>query len=331
MTLITSGRRFLSAFGIAVLALTGAGTVLAQDAADWPTKPIELLVLNAPGGASDVFARQLAAAAQGVFSQPVVVVNKPGGGGATQMAAIRSAAPDGHTIGVSVMTHFTAMQTNLAGTFAPEDFSWIALLQEDSYLLYVAEESPFKTFADVVDAYAGKDQPISIGGFGPIGSAANIASYLVFESAGITQNWVSFDASSETVTNVLGGHVEIGAGNPNAVLEFVAAGRIRVLGVLAAERSASLPEVPTFAELGYDANTNWANVRGIFGPKDMPADIQQKIAEGMFAAMQTPEFQAFQTAAGIKGLTVGPEEFATFVEQVVEVARVGLQAVGISQ
>lgn len=330
MELLTSGRRLASALGIACMALATGGIAYAQNA-DWPTKPIELLVLNAPGGASDVFARTLAAAAHGVFSQPIVVVNKPGGGGATQMAALRAAEPDGHTIGVSVMTHFTAMQTSLAGTFAPDDFSWIALLQEDSYLLYVSEDSPFKTFADVVDAYAGKEEQISIGGFGPIGSAANIASHLIFESAGITQNWVSFNASSETVTNVLGGHVEIAAGNPNAVLEFVAAGRLRVLGILSAERSASLPDVPTFAELGYDANTNWANIRGIFGPKDIPADIQQKIAEGLFAAMQTPEFQTFQTAAGIKGLTVGPAEFDAYVEEVIEVARVGLEAVGIAQ
>ncbi len=134
MRLFSSGRRLASAIGISCMTFAWAGLVHAQDA-NWPTKPIELVVLNAPGGASDVFARSLAAAAQDVFSQPVVVVNKPGGGGATQMAAIRAAAPDGHTIGVSVMTHFTAMQTNLAGTFAPDDFSWIAMLQEDSYLL----------------------------------------------------------------------------------------------------------------------------------------------------------------------------------------------------
>lgn len=329
MTFLIS-RRLACSAGFASMALATVGIARAEEA-DWPTKPIELLVLNAPGGASDVFARTLAEAAKDIFSQPIVVVNKPGGGGATQMAALTAAAPDGYTIGVSVMTHFTAMQTNLAGTFAPEDFSWIALLQEDPYLLYVSTDSPYKTFADVVDAYSGQDKQIAVGGFGPIGSAANIASHLIFESAGIQQNWVSFDASSETVTNVLGGHVEIGAGNPNAVLEFVEAGRLRVLGILSAERSASLPDVPTFGELGYDANTNWANMRGIFGPKGIPPEIQQKIAEGLFAAAQTAEFQTFQNAAGIKGLTVGPAEFDAFVDEVVEVARVGLEAVGVSQ
>ncbi len=227
------------------------------------------------------------------------------------------------------MTHFTAMQTNLAGTSSIEDFSWIAMLQEDSYLLYVSTDSPFKSFADVVEAYGGKDTQISVGGFGPIGSAANIASHLILESAGVRQNWVSFDASAETVTNVLGGHVEIGAGNPNAVLEFVEAGRLRVLGILSEERSPSLPDVATFAELGYDANASWANIRGVFGPAGIPADIQQKIAEGLFEAMQTPGFQTFQTAAGIRGLTVGPVEFAAFVEEMADVARIGLKAAGV--
>ncbi len=301
----------------------------AQQAGDWPNRPIELIVLNAPGGASDVFGRALAHAAQGVFSQPIVVINQPGGGGATQMAAVRSAAPDGYTIGVNTLSHFTSMQSNLAGVFSPDDFSWIALLQEDAYLVYVSTESDYDSFADVIAAHADGDG-VTVGGFGPIGSTANIAAHVVMEAAGIEQNWVSFDSSSATVANVLGGHVEIAVGNPGAVAEFVEAGRIRVLGVLAAERSPALPEVPTFAELGLDANPDWTQIRGIFGPAGIPMEIQQAIAEGLFEAVQEAEFQTYQRRSGIRGLHLGPAEYAEYASEATEAARGGLQAVGIA-
>lgn len=302
---------------------------ISQQVGDWPNRPIELVVLNAPGGASDVFARALAHAAENVFSQPVVVVNRPGGGGATQMAAVRAAEPDGYTIGVNTLSHFTSMESNLAGVFSPADFSWIALLQEDAYLVYVATDSGYESFADVVEARAG-GEPLAVGGFGPIGSTANIASYMVMEAAGLEQNWISFDSSATTVANVLGGHVEVGVGNPGAVVEFVEAGRVRVLGVLAAERSPALPDVPTFAELGIDANTGWTQIRGIFGPAGIPEDIRQAIAEGFVAAARDAEFQTYQERSGIRGLTMGPADYAVYVSAATEAARAGLQAVGVA-
>jgi tripartite-type tricarboxylate transporter receptor subunit TctC len=319
-------------FAIAAV-LTGLACVAQaeESAADWPSKPIEIVVLNSPGGASDIFARHLARAAEPIFGQPVVVVNKPGGSGATQMNVVKSAKPDGYTIGVNTLSHFTALKTNLAGTFSKDDFDWISLLQEDSYLLFVNADSPYKTFGDLVSAVKAEGGAVNIGGFGAIGSTSNIATELVTNAAGIETNWISYKSSSDTVVAVLGGHVTVGSGNPGPIMEFLQAGRVRVLGVLANERSPVLPDVPTFAEQGIAVGGDWSQVRGIFAPKGVPEDIQEKIADAMKIAIQDPEYLNYQTTSGIVSKFLGPVEYRAYVDRLDTLAQEGLAAAGISQ
>lgn len=322
-------KKLLGVTTFAALGALGSAAAAETEAADWPQKPIEIVVLNGPGGASDIFARNLARAAEPAFGQPVAVLNKPGGGGATQMSVVKSAKPDGYTIGVNTLSHFTGMKTNLAGTFSKDDFEWIALLQEDSYLFFVTADSPYQSFGDLVAAAKARSEPINFGGFGPIGSTGNIATELVTNAAGIETNWVSYKSSSDTAVAVLGGHVEVGAGNPGAIMEFLEAGRLRVLGVLANERSPILPDVPTFAEQGIDADGSWQQIRGIFAPKGVPAEIQEKIAAALKTAIEDPDYQAYQAAAGISARFMGPDEYRSHVARLDELAAEGLTAAGV--
>lgn len=298
-------------------------------AQDFPTKPIEIIVQNAPGGASDIFARTLARSAEDVFGQPVIVVNRAGGGGAAQMAAVRAAAPDGYTIGVNTLSHFTAMLTNLDGVFAPDDFSWIAQVQQDAHVLFVREDSPYQTFSDLVSGQA--DASIVVGGYGAVGSIANIATRLVTDTADLTVDWVGYDSSTEAITGLLGGHVQMAVANPGPVLDFARAGRVRILGVLSEERSSAFPDVPTFLEQGIDANPGWQQIRGIYGPAGIPENISQILADGLIEAMQSEEFQRYQDETAIEGLAVGPAEYAARVEALMQDAREGLASVGIAK
>lgn len=308
-----------------------SGPAAAEDPAKWPSRPIEIVVQNAPGGASDVFARMLARAAEPIFGQPVVVVNKAGGGGATQMAAVKAARPDGYTIGVNTLSHFTAMLTNLKGTFKPADFSWIALLQNDAHVLFVRADSPDKDFASLVARVKANGGTITTGGYGAVGSIANIATQLVSDSAGIGVNWVGYNGSPEAIAGLLGGHVELGVANPGPVMEFARSGRVRILGILATERSPVLPDVATFSELGYAADGNWQQIRGIYGPAGIPAEIQQKIADGLIRASQTPEFAKYQADVGIVGAALGPQDYAARVQVLLGLAENGLTASGLVQ
>ena len=298
-------------------------------AQDFPTKPIEIIVQNAPGGASDIFARTLARSAENVFGQPVIVVNRAGGGGAAQMAAVRAAAPDGYTIGVNTLSHFTAMLTNLDGVFAPDDFSWIAQVQQDAHVLFVREDSPYQTFSDLVSGQA--EASIVVGGYGAVGSIANIATRLVTDTADLTVDWVGYDSSTEAITGLLGGHVQMAVANPGPVLDFARAGRVRILGVLSEERSSAFPDVPTFLEQGIDANPGWQQIRGIYGPAGIPEDISQILADGLIEAMQSEEFQRYQDETAIEGLAVGPAEYAARVEALMQDAREGLASVSIAK
>ncbi|WP_169308885.1 Bug family tripartite tricarboxylate transporter substrate binding protein [Paracoccus gahaiensis] len=304
--------------------LTFSAPALAQD---FPTKTIEIVVQNAPGGASDIFARTLARSAEEVFGQPVIVVNRAGGGGAAQMAAVKAAAPDGYTIGVNTLSHFTAMLTNLQGVFAPEDFSWIAQVQQDAHVLFVREDSPYQDFGALVEGQA--DTPLAVGGYGAVGSIANIATRLVTDSAELSVDWVGYDSSTEAITGLLGGHVQMAVANPGPVLDFARAGRVRILGVLSEERSPAFPDVPTFAEQGFESNAEWQQIRGIYGPAGIPDDIRQILADGLIAATQTEEFQRYQDETAIEGLAYGPAEYAERVEAMMDLAREGLASVGI--
>lgn len=326
MTSVT--RRTICAAGLLCLAV---GSASAQEAAGWPDRPIELVVLNGPGGASDIFARALGRAAEPIFGQPVVVINKPGGGGATQLSVVRAAEPDGYTLGVNTLTHFTAMETNLKGIFSPGDFSWIALLQQDAYLLFVDAKSPYQTFGDLVAGAKAKGGAVTIGGFGTVGSTSNIAAQMVLGETGLTSSWVGYDATTDVVVGVLGGHIELGSGNPGPVMEFAKAGRVRILGIASAERIQVLPDVPTFAEQGYAVDTGWQQIRGLFGPAGIPAEIQEKIAAGFFKAMQDPEFQKYQTESGIIGAEMVPEAYAAYVSDMSALAEDALKKLGIAQ
>ncbi len=314
--------------GALVSAMLLALPASAQDAANFPAKPIEIVVQNAPGGASDIFARTLARSAEKVFGQPLVVVNRAGGGGAAQMAAVKASAPDGYTIGVNTLSHFTAMQTNLKGVFSPEDFSWIAMVQQDAHVLFVRADSPHETFAQFIEATKTGSKPVTAGGYGAVGSIANIATKLVIDSAGVEMDWVSYDASTEAITGLLGGHIELAVANPGVAAEFAEAGRVRILGVLAEERSPTFPEVQTFAEQGYDADPEWQQIRGIYGPAGIPDGIKQKLADGLIEAMQSEEFQRYQEQSAITGTRFGPQEYAERVNSMIELARKGLEATG---
>ncbi|MFV0336438.1 MAG: tripartite tricarboxylate transporter substrate binding protein [Tropicimonas sp.] len=313
---------------IVVATIFVAGSAVAQDG--WkPEGPVELILHTKPGGGTDVFARTLSAALEPEIGQSLVIVNAPGGGGATQMSKIRAAKPDGLVLGANTVTHFTNMLTNLRGTFSPDDFSWIALAQLDSSMIFVRTESPLNNMADLVALARERNGDVNIGGFGPVGSFPNIAMTMLEEATGVTFNWVAFESSSDISAAVLGGHVDVGINNLGPVMELFNAGRLKGLGVLADERLASLPDMQTWAEQGIEADTSWQQVRGIYGPKGIAPELQQQIADAFHKAMQSESYQTYARAAGVQDGELGPVEYTAFVEQLMSVAETQLKAAGL--
>ncbi|MCR4265175.1 tripartite tricarboxylate transporter substrate binding protein [Nitratireductor sp. ZSWI3] len=320
--------RFTRAIALAATAAVSVTTTaLAQD--NWPDGPLEVVMHTKPGGTSDIFIRTLAQSLEPQIGQPIVVTNAPGGGGATQMAKVRSAKADGLTLGINTLTHFTSMQTNLKGTFSPDDFSWIASVQEDPILFFVREDSPYQTFADVIAAARENPATISIGGFGPVGSMQHIGTSILENATDTKFNWIGYESTPDILTALLGGHVDIGVSNLGPTAPYFEAGRIRGLGVLNNERLEGLPELATFGEQGIDVDTSWIQVRGVFGPKGMPMELQQQIADAFHDAMKADSYQNYARSTGVSDSWMEPADYSDFVSNISEVARTQLTAAGV--
>lgn len=320
------------AFALSVVIFGGLDVQNAYAAEDaFPNKPITIVVHTGAGSSTDIFARELAQGAGKVFGKPVVVVNRPGGSGATQMAFIKSAAPDGYTVGVNTASHLTAMQTNLKGVYKWQDFSWITLNQLDPYITVVAADSPYKTLKDLVEAGKKDGVNLKVGGFGTVGAAHNIAFNLLADKAQMPFTWVSYTGGPQAMTALLGKHIDVVNTNPGPALQFAEAGRVRILGILDDKRADSLPQVPTYAEAGYPVDSSWKQIRGIFGPKQIPTEIQKKLADGFFKAMQTPAFQKYMKETAQIAGTQGPTEYPAFVEKMDGIGSDWLKKLGLAK
>lgn len=327
MTISTLKKMMLGVTCAATLALGTAQGALAEDWA--PEGPVEFVLHTKPGGGVDVYTRTLAKELEPIIGQSIVVVNAPGGGGATQMAKMRAAKPDGLTLGVNTVTHFTGMLTNLRGTFTPDDFEWIALSQIDPILFFVSKESELNSITDLVALAKANGGEVNIGGFGPVGSMQNIGMGMLEEAAGVKFNWVAFESTPDIIASVLGGHVDVGVSNLGPALSFFEADRLKGLGVLGEKRLGTLPDMQTFGEQGYDVDTNWLQVRGVFGPKGMPLELQQQIADAIHKAMASESYQTYARASGVEDSDFGPVEYAEFVKNLTALAEKQLTAAGL--
>lgn len=320
---------FKALIGAVCMAAGLAAPACAEDAADYPSRPIEFIVQSSAGSSSDTFARELAKAAEPILGQPIAIVYKPGGGGASQMSYISGARPDGYTIGVNTLTHFANMAGLLKGTFSPEDFTWIAMIQEEPHVYVALADAPYNDFAEFAEYVNAKGAPATVGGYGPLGSTVNIAANVGLSAADLPYNWVSFNASSEAVTSLLGGHLEMVAMPPSNALEYVRAGRIKIIAITTSERSDVIPDTPTVTEVGYDIDTSWQQIRGVYGPAGIPDDILAKLSGALLQAAETEEFQTYMHQVGITTRLKGSEEYTAYGKGLMTTATAALEALGL--
>ncbi|MFN4155832.1 MAG: Bug family tripartite tricarboxylate transporter substrate binding protein [Paracoccaceae bacterium] len=323
MTLWNFKTTFTAAACAAVLGL--AGPAAADDV--WkPSGPVSFVMHTKPGGGTDVMVRALAHSLEPMIGQTLVVENAPGGGGATQMAKVRTAKPDGLTLGINTVSHFTAFLTNLDGVFSADDFEWIALMQIDPILVFSEKDASVATIADLVELARSKPGQVNVGGFGPVGSMQHLGMTMLEQEAGVTFNWVAFESTPDIIAAVMGGHVDVGVANLGPVIEFFEADRLKGLGVLGDERLASVPDMQTFGEQGFNVDTSWLQVRGVFGPKGIDPALQQQIADAIFTAMEAETYQTYARSAGVEDGTQGPVEYTAFVDRILTIAEAQLKA-----
>jgi tripartite-type tricarboxylate transporter receptor subunit TctC len=255
--------------------------------AQYPTKPITLIVGYAVGGITDVSARALCGSATKFLGQPIVVMNKPGGGSAVSIAFLKNEKPDGYSLatlspGAIISAHVRKLPYDVTKDFTP-----ILAYAENFSGVVVRADSPWKTFKELHD-YA-KDNPGKIKYSTP--GVATIH-HLAMERMGLQEGikWVHipYQGGQPAVTGLLGGHVDVAASSPEWI-PHVKAGRLRLLATYSGTRFPKFPEAPTWMELGYNIAVKITT--SVIGPKGIPGPIVDKLHGALKTGLDDPNFK----------------------------------------
>jgi tripartite-type tricarboxylate transporter receptor subunit TctC len=259
----------------------------------YPTRPVTIVAPYPPGGAADLTARPFAPALERALKQPVVVLNKPGAGGAVGTQSVAVAKPDGYTILLTVFSISTIpeadRQAGRTPTFTRDQFVPVARLNADPTLLMVPADAPWKSVKDLVEDAKKRPNEIIYASAGPY-TVAHMAVEVFMQAAGIKLRHLPTTGGGPAMTAVLGGHASLAMLSTGAVTPQVKGGKVRVLANSGAKRLAAFPELPTLKELGYDVEVYlWT---GLFTPKDVPAHALKTLREATRQAVQDAEFKA---------------------------------------
>lgn len=300
--------------------------------AEYPDHPIRYVLHVSAGGATDVMARKLGSELQKVLGQPFVIENRPGGRGASQMAELTHSVPDGYTIGSATNTHISVFQQSLK-QYNINSLSWIAKLVYEPFVFVVRKDSNINDMKDLIGAIKKDPGKVVISGF-VRGSGSHVAWEMLMHAEKLPSNsvnWVPYNSVRDGVVAVLGGHGLATVAYVGLVKDQVAAGNLRVIGVMADKRVEQLPEAKTLKEQGIDVPTGWQQWRGVIGPKGMPADVQNKLAGAIQKVMSSDEMKMFVHNDLLVADYMGPADFSKFVGEQDTITRDWLKQLGFSK
>jgi tripartite-type tricarboxylate transporter receptor subunit TctC len=299
----------------AALALAGLLLVVpVASAADYPTRPVTVVVAFPPGGASDVLARILGRKLEPLLGQPFVIDNRPGAGGNVAAEAVARAAPDGYTL---LEANNAILATNAALykkiNFDPvADFAPIGLIGSQANILVVNPTVPAKSVAELIalaKAHPGKLNFASSGH----GLAAHLAGELFKAEAGIDIVHVPYKGAAPALQDVIAGHVQMMFATASSVVPHIRDGKLRPLGVATLKRTAVLPQVPTIDELGiknFDATT-W---HGLVAPAATAKDIVSTLNHALAAALADAAVAKSLGDLGVDIIGGTPADFVAYIQ-----------------
>ncbi|MCF6390209.1 tripartite tricarboxylate transporter substrate binding protein [Mycobacterium sp. MBM] len=288
---------------ITSLALAGCGRPSESGSAGdgFPgNKPIELIVSFAPGGAVDTAARLVAPELEKNLGTNVEVVNRPGAGGQIGYTELAGAKADGYTVGAtgSPSVVVSPLDPARGATYTRDSFQPLGMQVVDPAVIGVAPNSPYTSLASLIDAAKAAPGTITATTTG-IQTGEHFAIADIKEVTGAEFSPVHFsEGQSQAVAAFLGNHVPVYIGSTSDVIDLVKQNKIRVLGVMDAQRSTFLPDVPTFREVGYDVVSTTA--RGYSAPAGLPESVASKLQEAFKAAIENDDVVAKMNDLGLE-------------------------------
>src|SRR3954464_2569260 len=309
-----------------IAALCLSASAFAQD---YPSKPITMVVPFPPGGVAEIVGRPLASIMEKSLKQPIVLINRPGAGGMVGMASVAKSPPDGYTIlmGLSSISIFPVSDRINGKTPAYElsDFAPIALVTADPTILVVRADGPYKTVKDFVDAAKANPGKINYSSSGVYGTL-HVAMEIFANAAGIQLFHVPYQGGGPAGTALLAGQVEASAQGPAAVIGHVKGGKMRALASWGTERLKLLPEIPTFKELGYDAEFYIGS--GVFAAAPTPPLIVNRLREAVKHAANAEEFRAAMEKVQTPLAYLDAPEFKNYWERDAARLKTALEKIG---
>ena len=286
---------------------------LAAAQSDYPNRPIRLIVTVPPGGAADFIARLVGGKISESLGQPVVVENRGGAGGTIAADAVAKAAPDGYTLlQNSITTHGVGPHLYSKLPYDPvKDFAPVSGLALLPLIMAVNADLPFKNLAELVaGAKSGNLNFASSGN----GGAPHMAAELFKSVAGAPLTHVPYKGSGPAVADLVGGRVQIMFDAAPSLIAHIRSGRLRVLAAASAERNRLLPEVPTFAELGYPkvAVSLWY---GLLVPAATPKPVIERLNRDVAKALGSADVRDRLLAQGAEPMPGTPEAFGAFMQE----------------
>jgi len=295
------------------LALSGAsGAALA---ADFPTKPVKIVVPYAPGGGADSVARIVARKVSDSTGYNIVIENKGGAGAILGTDQVAKAEPDGYTLllGQSGPISINPAVYKSLPYDPVKDFAPITMTTAYPYILVANAELPVKTLQELVALAKSKPDAMNYGSTG-VGAANHLVAELFGSKAGIRMTHVPYRGTALAVGDLLGGQLTMVFSDPISVLPHIKSGKLRALAVTSLERSPVSPEVPTVAESGYPGFEALA-WHGILAPAKTPTAVIKKLNEEIVKAVKDPATRELLANQAMQAVGSTPEEFAAFIQK----------------
>lgn len=280
--------------------------------ADYPDRPIKLIVPYAAGGGADSTARIVAQQMSQTLGQQIVIENRPGGGGTIAGSFVAKAPADGYTL----LFDASAFAANPALRKLPydarADFIPVSLVVIAPNILVTGPKAPYKTVAELLD-HARKNESSATYASAGVGSASHLAGEALNQAGGVKIAHVPYRGGAPALNDVMGDRVSLYFGNTASTLGQVTSGTVRALAIGSPKRSPLLPEVPTLTESGLKdfVSQEW---NGLFAPKGTPPAVIERLSREVMAAVANPEIKAKLEKLGLEPVGNTPDAFARFLE-----------------
>jgi len=280
--------------------------------AEFPTKPISLIIPYPPGGSADLTCRGLANAAKKHLGQPIICENKAGGGGTVGPSLVVTRPPDGYTLGLITASPTIAYHMGKLNFNPVEDLTPIVRYGVYLYGLVVRSDSPWQTVQEFIQYSRQNPQKVSFGSPG-VGTPPHLAmEELAVLAGGIQWVHVPYKGVAESNTALLGGHVDA-VSDSSGWAPLVDAGKFRLLVTFGEKRSTRYPQVPILKEVGYDMLAT--GPIALIGPKGISKPVVQKLEEGFRKAMDDADFQAVMKKFDFTPAYLGSEDYEKLVRE----------------